>query len=66
MTHNATVALLYHMPVFLQHNLKELWLHTGVGDITRYVPPHTRLGSYFCAVLQATPPWVCYHHQRPL
>ena len=50
------VALLYHMPVFLQHNLKELWVRAGVGDTTRYVPLHTlfdRLGSNFCAVLPA-------------
>ena len=43
----ATVALMYHMPVFLQHNLKELWVRTEVGDITRYLLPYLN----FCAVL---------------
>ena len=50
------VALLYHMPVFLQHDLAELWVRAGVGDTTRYVPIHTlfqRLGSRLCAVLPA-------------
>jgi hypothetical protein len=50
------VALLYHMPVFLLHNLEQLWVRAGVGDTSRYVPLHTlfqRLGHQFCAVLPA-------------
>ena len=50
------VALLYHMPVFLQHDLKELWVCAGVGDTTRYVPLHTlhdHLGRRLCAILPA-------------
>ena len=34
------VALLYHMPVFLQKGLKELWVRAVVGDTTRYMPLH--------------------------
>ena len=37
------VTLLYHMPVFLDHQLQELWLPAGVGDSTRYVPLRTLL-----------------------
>ena len=50
------VALLYHMPYFLQLNLKGLWVRAGVGDTTRHVPLHTlyeRLGKDMCAVLPA-------------
>ena len=50
------VALLYHMPVFLQKGLKELWVRAGVGDTTRYMPLHIlyeRLGSELCKVLPA-------------
>ena len=50
------VALLYHMPVFLDHQLQELWLRAGVGDSTRYVPLHTLfdiLGRQLCEVLPA-------------
>ena len=44
------------MPVFLQHNLQELWVRAGIGDTTRHVPIHTlykRLGCSPCAVLPA-------------
>lgn len=44
------------MPVFLQHDLEELWVKAGVGDSTRYVPLHIlfeRLGCQLCAVLPA-------------
>jgi len=50
------VALLYHIPVFQQHNLEQLWVRAGVGDTTRYVPLHTlfqRVGHQLCAVLPA-------------
>ena len=50
------VALIYHMPVFLDHQLQELWLRAGVGDSTRYVPLHTLfdiLGRQLCEVLPA-------------
>ena len=50
------VALLHHIPVFVQHDLDELWVRAGVGDSTRYVPLHIlsqRLGNRLCAVLPA-------------
>ena len=50
------VALLHHMPVFLQYNLEELWVRAGIGDSTRYVPLHTlfeRIGHHLCKVLPA-------------
>ena len=53
---NVLVALLYHMHVFLDHQLQELWLRAGVGDSTRYVPLHTLfdiLGCQLCEVLPA-------------
>ena len=53
---DVVVALLYHMQVFLQHNLEELWVRAGLGDTTRYVPLHTlfqNLGQQLCAVLPA-------------
>lgn len=53
---DVVVALLHHMPVFLQHDLEELWVRAGVGDSTRYVPLHIlfeRLGCQLCAVLPA-------------
>ena len=30
------VALLYHMPVFLDHQLQELWIRAGVGALGTY------------------------------
>ncbi len=50
------VAVLYHIPAFLQHGLVELWVRAGVGDTTRFVPLHTlfqHLGGRLCAVLPA-------------
>ena len=38
---DVTVALLYHMPVFIQNGIEELWVRAGVGDTTRYLPLHT-------------------------
>ncbi|XP_041369833.1 protein SMG7-like [Gigantopelta aegis] len=34
-SNDVIVALLYHIPVLLQHDLDELWVRTGVGDSTR-------------------------------
>ena len=53
---DVTVALLYHMPVFIQNGIEELWVRAGVGDTTRYLPLHTlfqRLGGSLCDVLPA-------------
>ena len=50
------VALLYQIPVFLQHGLSELWVRAGVGDTTRYIPLHTLfqcLGHQLCGILPA-------------
>lgn len=50
------VSLLYHIPLFKDHNLEELWVRAGVGDTTRFVPLHTLhqlLGPGLCAVLPA-------------
>ena len=38
---DVVVGLLYHMPLFLQHNLEELWVKAGIGDTTHFVPLHT-------------------------
>ena len=48
------VTLLYNIPIFLQHNLEELWVRARVGDTTRYVHLpilFQRLGHRLCAVL---------------
>lgn len=53
---DVTVALLYHMPVFIQHGIEELWVRAGVGDTTRYLPLRKlfqRLGDSLCNVLPA-------------
>ena len=53
---DVTVALLYHMPVFLHHGIEEIWVRAGVGDTTRYLPLRTlfrRLGGSLCDVLPA-------------
>jgi hypothetical protein len=50
------VILLYHIPLFQEHNLEELWVRAGKGDTTRYVPLHTlyqHLGHQLCSVLPA-------------
>ena len=49
------VTLLYHMDIFLQKGLVELWVKGGVGDTTRYIPAHImyeKLGE-LCFVLPA-------------
>ena len=53
---DVTVALLYHMPVFIQHGIEELWVRAGVGNTIRYLPLHTLfqyLGGLLCDVLPA-------------
>ena len=53
---DVVVALLYHIPTFLQHGLEQLWVRAGVGDTSRYVPLHIlfqRLGRQLCTVLPA-------------
>ena len=50
------VILLYLIPVFLLHGMKELWIQAGVGHSARYVPLHilhTRMGMELCEVLPA-------------
>jgi hypothetical protein len=50
------VALLFHLPTFLQNGLQELWIRAGRGNTTRYVPLHilhARLGPLMCTVLPA-------------
>ena len=39
------VTLLYHMPVYVQHGIQELWVKAGVGDTTRFIPLHTLFQS---------------------
>lgn len=53
---DVTVALLYHMPVLIQHGIEKLWVRAGVGDTTRYLLLHTlfqHLGGSLCDVLPA-------------
>ena len=50
------VTLLYYIPVFLQHGMKELWMQAGAGLASRYIPLHilySKMGSDLCAVLPA-------------
>ena len=50
------VALLFHVPTFLQKGLRELWVRAGRGSTTRFVPLHilhARLDSALCTVLPA-------------
>ena len=50
------IALLYHVPNFLQKGMRELWVRAGRGTTTRFVPLHilhARLGSDLCTVLPA-------------
>ena len=37
---DVVVGLLYHMPLFLQHNQEELWVKAGIGYTTHFVPLH--------------------------
>ena len=50
------IALLYHVPNFLQKGMRELWVRAGRGTTTRFVPLHilhARLGSDLYTVLPA-------------
>ena len=54
------VTLLYHMLVYVEHGLQELWVKAGVGDTARYIPLHTLFqhqGASLCNVLPAVHSW---------
>ena len=53
---DVVILLLYYMPAFIEHGLKELWLRGGIGDKTRFIPIHTlfeKVGKDLCSVLPA-------------
>ena len=50
------VMLMYYWDELHSHGLRELWVKTGIGDSTRYIPIHTlasRVGPDLCKVLPA-------------
>lgn len=50
------VMLLYFMPQFQEHGMKELWMQAGPSHAIRYIPLHllhARMGNELCKVLPA-------------
>ena len=53
---DVAVILLFHIPTFIQHGMKELWTCAGKGQTARHLPLHTlyeRMGSDLVSVLPA-------------